>query len=365
MEKLKLLLGVILTGVGAALTYHFFENGVHSFINYVWYDTFNTDENRWIVIPLMVFFSFLFFGLQHWLDRSSEQAEEHGLGNMPHPTVGNYLKVLLIGFFSLVAGATLGPEAILVPACMILGGLMGSLLFTDNKQLTQALAAAGLMALFTAFFDSFYVGVASLLLVLSQSKTKFKPILLVIAIIAAGAAKITLNLVDGQAYTQMPAYSWHLNVTTLVFGITLIGGGFVAVRLVSLAHNAMMNVRLQIQKTSWVTNAAIASAVLAMLYLIGGPLVEFTGNKSIVPMLDQASSLGAAGLLGILLVKILTIAWSKAIGYRGGMIFPTIFLAAVMSAIVQLYVTDFNLIYGIIAVLIGAFIANKNTRILV
>jgi hypothetical protein len=81
-------------------------------------------------------------------------------------------------------------------------------------------------------------------------------------------------------------------------------------------------------------------------------------------MFEQAPSLGLLGLLWIIAIKILAICWSKAIGYRGGMIFPTIFVAAVMVAIVQLYAHDFNFIYGLVAVIAGALVANRRTHVL-
>ncbi|MFO0920217.1 MAG: chloride channel protein [Candidatus Saccharimonadales bacterium] len=366
MKALRLALAIIFVGFGVALTYHLFENAVHGFIDFVWYDTFNTDQNRWIIIPLVITFSFMFFGLQHWLDAKSENAEEHGLGEMPDPTIANFLKVLMIGFFSLVAGATLGPEAILVPSCMILGAYVGKKMFRKQKQIVQLLSAAGIIALFTAFFNSFTVGVLSLFLVLAQTKVKFKPILLVTAVLAAGSASIALNFLDSDAYVQLPSYNWMLNLNTVIFCFVLILAGFLCVQLVCYAHDLTDKVTSKpLKKHTWIMRSIVASVGLIFLYLIGGPLVEFTGNKSIAPMFEQASSLGLVGLVWILIVKIIVIAWSKAIGYRGGMIFPTIFLATVLVAITQLYVNDLNGIYGVIAVIVGAFVANRKTRILV
>lgn len=366
MKALKLLLAIILVGFGVALTYHIFENAVHNFIDFVWYDTFNTDQNRLIIIPLVLTFSFMFFGLQHWLDVKAENTEDHGLGSMPGPTVTNFLKVLMIGFFSLVAGATLGPEAILVPSCMIFGAYVGKKMFRKQKQIVQLLSAAGVMALFTAFFNSFAIGVLSLFLVLAQSKAKFKPILLVAAVLAAGSTKVALNFLDSDDYVQLPDYNWVPNLSTMVVCMVLVVAGFLSIQLVSAVHDLADNVTSKpLKRHSWIVHAIVASVGLTCLYLIGGPLVEFTGNKSIVPMFEQASSLGLIGLVWILIVKSIAIAWSKALGYRGGMIFPTIFLASVLVAITKLYVSDLNGIYGIIAVVVGAFIANRKTRILV
>ena len=96
-----------------ALIYFYFEAAVHQGIELVWTDWLNTETRRWLVVPLCVVMSLIFFGVQHYLDPNSEKKESHGLGAMPGPTPANFAKVLFIGFLSLVAGASLGPEAIL------------------------------------------------------------------------------------------------------------------------------------------------------------------------------------------------------------------------------------------------------------
>jgi hypothetical protein len=42
-----------------------------------------------------------------------------------------------------------------------------------------------------------------------------------------------------------------------------------------------------------------------------------------------------------------------------------LFLAVALVGIVQLYIEDFNVVYGFIAVLIGAFVVDSNTHVLV
>lgn len=365
MKKLMLLVGVLLVGAGSALTYHLFETVVHGSIDFIWYDTFDTDTNRILVLSLTLFFSLIFFGLQHWLDPKSEGEEEQGLGDMPKPVFSNYAKVLLIGFFSLLAGAALGPEAILVPACTLLGGIVGTVAFKKDKQATGLLAAAGLIALFAAFFNSFWIGLLSLFLVLSSSKTKFKPVLLVIAALASAASVLTLKVVEAKPYIQLPGGPFNLNTQTVIGGIVLAIAGYIIVTLIAFLHSQIVKLRNSKKLKNWAVHSIVASLGLAILFLVGGSLVEFTGNKSIMPMFDEAAALGLAGLLWILLVKVVVISWSKAIGYRGGMIFPTIFLATVLVAIVQLYVSDFNVVFGVIVVLVGSFIANRKSRILV
>jgi H+/Cl- antiporter ClcA len=363
MRKPQMLLAIILVGICAALTYHVFENVVHAGINLIWIDWFNTDSHRILVIPLSLCLTLLFCGSQHLLDKESEHNQEYGLGNMPVPTIANYLKVLLLGFLSLIAGASLGPEAVLVPACMILGAYAGAKTVGD-KPAAKLLTAAAITALFTGFFHSLLVGVLSVVLVAQQAKVKLSVSLVLVAVIASTASYLTLLLVGGESYIALPEHSWALNFRTVLIGICLVAGGYLTIYCLHFINVFAKGARTILNKNGWVVNAAIASLIISALYLLGGPLIEFTGNNSIIPLFNQAGALGLWGLLGVLVTKIAAMAWSKGIGYRGGMIFPTIFLASVMVAIAQLYVHEFNLIYGLIAVLTGAFVANHKTHIL-
>lgn len=364
--KLLAILGIAITGVLSAITYTLFENGVHLAIDNVWYDWLNTDSNRYLVIPACLVIGLMFFGLQHFLDRESEDKLEHGLGNAPTPSIKNYLKILLIGLLSLLAGASLGREAILVPACMIVGGFVASKMLGNNQQLVKLMSAAGIMALFTAFFSSFVIGFLSVFLVIKQAKVKLSPILVLTAVLASACSFVTLKLVSSDSYAQLPSYDYKLNLEEIIVWLILFVGGFLVVMVMDMCYKFLVKIRSnKILKNNWVIRSLLASVTLGVLFVIGGPLVEFTGNRSIVPMFDQASSLGLAGLLGILLVKVLVISWSKAIGYRGGMIFPTIFVASVMIAIAQLYIRDVNYIYGLIFAIAGALVANKKTHVLV
>ncbi len=364
MKQLKLICGLVITGITVALTYHVFENAVHGSIDLIWNDWFNTASNRLLVVPLCVVLTFVYFGAQHFFDRSAEHKESSGLGDMPTPTIVNYLKILAIGFLSLVAGASLGPEAVLVPACMVLGAYVGKQLFKGDKELIGLLAAAGMIALFTAFFHSFLVGVLSLALVVKQANMKLKPQLVLVAALASASSWLTLKAVSGEAYIELPPYSWALNTESVLLSLALVAGGFAAIFGMDKAHAFFVQCRQSFIKQNWWLNALVAGLGLSALYLLGGALVEFTGNQSIVPLFEKAPELGLAGLVWILIIKITAISWSKAIGYRGGMIFPTIFVAATLVAIVQIYVHDYNLIYGLIAVLVGAFAANHKTHIL-
>ena len=353
-----------LVGVGAAITYFYFESAVHHSIDYIWNDLFDTEAYRALVVPVCIVITVAYFGAQHLLDSKSEQHETHGLGSVPSPTVANYLKVLAIGFLSLVAGASMGPEAILVPACIIMGSYIGSKLEKSDSNSAKLYGMAGFIGLFAAFFNSFFAGMLALLLIKKEFKSDISVRTIVFASVASASTVLTLDLLNGSALVSTPAYSWSVNPATILALVLLFLGGYLTTHALRSAHDIAERVTKLVTNREWWVKGMAAGAGLSLLYLLGGSLVQFTGNESILPMLKKSAELGFLGLLWLFIIKILAIGWSKAVGYRGGLIFPTIFAASVLVAIARLYVDDMNLIYGLLAVMIGVFYAEAKVKIL-
>jgi H+/Cl- antiporter ClcA len=365
-DKVRLLLGCILVSILVALTYFAFEAAVRNSITYIWNTVFDTQTLRYEVVPLSVIGALIFFGLQHRLDPASENHEKHGLGGEAiTPTLRNLAIILGLGFVSLVGGASLGPEAVLVPACMLIGGYVGLRFFKGHDLAAKALAGAGLMALMTAFFHSFIIGILSVFLVTGQTKSKLSPQLAVIAVLSSVTSFITLNIIDPtNRYFNFPPFNWKLALLDLTVGLVLVVAGYIATFALKEAHSGFVRFRSQARVSSWWWLAVLAGLGLSLLYLLGGPLVEFTGNQSISPLLDQAPSLGIAGVLIILVIKLLVIGWSKAMGYRGGLIFPMIFVASALAVLLQLCFHHLNFGIGLIAAMIGILLAERKAKIL-
>lgn len=361
MMQLKYLVAILFIGIGVALTYTIFETSISLAIKLVWLDLLQTDTVRWALVPLIFSLTYVYFYLQHTLDPSHDDLNQDGLGSMPAPTLVNFAKVLIVGFFSLLAGASLGPEAILVPSCMILGAYIGARVVSKNSHTATLMSGMGIVALFTAFFHSFIIGFLAILLVIKQTKSRFTIPLVVLGAVNAGVTYLILRLIDSKEAITLPAYLWGVSFSTILWSAALVAAGYVLIHLLSWLSKWFDKVYTYIYSKEWWLRAGVAAAGLSLLYLLGGPLVQFTGNDSIVPLFTQSHALGLLGITWIILIKVTAIAWSKALGYKGGLIFPTIFLAAALVACLQLYVSDFNLIYGFIAVMIGAIIANFKT----
>ncbi len=366
MKKIKLLLSCVIVGILVAVTYFVFEAVVRNSITFLWDDVFDTANMRLMVLPLCAGLSLMFFGFQHYLDPKSEKHQSHGLGGeVFDPTLKTLGIILFLGFFSLVAGASLGPEAVLVPASMVIGSYVGVKLFKKDNESVKALAAAAIMALMAAFFHSFFIGVLSVLLVSKQAKVKVTPPLMIVAVVASASSFLTLRLIDpSNAYFAFPPFSWKIVLIDTVAGAVLILLGFIATFALKYLYSSLESLRLKSTTDQWWQRALIASLGLGGLYILGGTLVEFTGNESIAPLVDQAATLGAISVAAILIVKLAVIAWSKAMGYRGGLVFPMIFVASTLVVLVQFVFKEAGFGVGLLAAMSGILIAERKAKIL-
>lgn len=364
MKRLILLVSTVLTAIIVAATYHYFESAVHYSTNLVWNTWLKTGTNRMLVVPLCIGLTLLFFGVQHLLDRKSEKEVSEGLGQVPDATILNFAKVITIGFFSLLAGASLGPEAILVPACMVIGAYIGTKLFPNQKEIIRLLSALGFVALFAAFFDSFIAGMLGLLLIGKQTKAKLTLPLILFSALASYTTVFMLNILEGSAYMEFPTHVAAPDMASVLAVVGLLVAGVGITGLLKLTHDLFERDFAFVKEGPWWGRAMLAGAGLAALYLFGGPLVQFTGNQSIAPLLQQAATLGLGGLLWIIGIKILAIAWSKALGYRGGLVFPSVFVASAAVALAQLYVSNLSFMVGLIAVMVGIIAADTKAKVL-
>ncbi len=185
------------------------------------------------------------------------------------------------------------------------------------------------------------------------------------AVVASGSTAIVLAVLDNSAYVALPGYSWSLDIKTIFILAVLGAAGYGMTYGLSAAHSASTIVASRLTSgKQWWLRGLVAAGGLSVLYWLGGSLVQFTGNESIVPLLKQSAQLGFWGLVWVLIIKAFAISWSKAAGYRGGLIFPTVFAASVIIAIAKLYVHDINLIYALIVVMAGVLAADSKAKFL-
>ncbi len=222
----------------------------------------------------------------------------------------------------------------------------------------------GFIALLAAFFDSFIAGMLGRLLVTKQVGAKLNLMFIGVAALASLTTILVLNLLESKAYAKLPPSQWHINIQGIAVLAALIIAGFAVVYAMHFFLQGITPIQTFLGGQVWWMRWLIASNDLSLLYLMGGSLVEFTGDESIMPMLHQAASLGVAGLVWVTIVKIAAISWSKGLSYRGGLVFPSVFVASTLVAIAQQFDPKFSFTLGLIAAMAGAIAANRKLKLL-
>lgn len=339
---------IIAVGIGlanAVLLVSFEFVGV-TVTNWLWNDALGTGANRWLVLPVAVILGLMFTGLAKLLKTPRVVPPESDLmsdiSSAPAtlPAIGI---VLAIGAMSLLAGGSVGPEASLMIASAAIG------MYTARKWPVgsdkQLLVLASIGALLVAFIDSIVLVLVPLIILLQQTKKEKKKLQLKpVAVIAAASAVSYLavylwDYIRAEGATQgivppLPNFALHDFVTAAALGFV---AGLLALTLNWLI-GAFWNFAKQLEGQKipgmqWVAGA-LFGLVLGILYLLGGQTVEFSGSIGANLLASEAAKFSALALVGLVITKILATAWSKGTGYRGGLVFPTIYIGVALGLLV-------------------------------
>lgn len=328
----------LVVGAADGLVFLGFEWVVNHGSDWIWNDLVDSDDVRWRVIPLAIVLSIAFSVLLRLVREPRWQpphldplgaAQPAGDDAAPPPALTALGVVLLVGAGSLLAGASLGPEAPLVAFSAGLGAWVAARTTTGPAGRMLVLASVG--ALLVAFFGSL-VAMAIPLLIVYQ-RIKRLPVPSVVAVVAAGcAAWGILWAVQGNdhGFGRIPEATVHLRdyIAAFVLGTVAVAIGLLLRRFVVELSGVTEWLH---RRLAWWLAASAFGAALGVLYLIGGESVQFSGSEGTGILIGRADEYGAWALAGIAVVKLLATSWSLASGYRGGLVFPSVFTGVAVS----------------------------------
>ncbi len=335
-----LLLVAVAIGVVDAIVFVVFEAAVDDGSDWLWNDFAGTDDTRWRVVPLAIVLSIAFSALVRLFrqprfiaprtDLAPSGSEEVGPTSLP--TIG---VIFVVGVASLLAGASLGPEASLMALSAAVGAWAAGRMKTGGDAQVFVLGSVG--ALLVAFVGSLVPLVVPVLLLARQRQLSVRAaIITTTAGLAAYGGLFVLRGGTADGYGTIPEASTHYGIHDFVAAVVL---GVIAVfvahgfkRCVALFAGITKRVDEQV---SWPISAMVYGAVLGSIYLVGGETIEFSGSNGTVTLLERSATYSAAALGGIALAKVLATAWSLSSGYRGGVVFPSIFTAVATGLFVS------------------------------
>jgi H+/Cl- antiporter ClcA len=170
-------------------------------------------------------------------------------------------------------------------------------------------------------------------------------------VVAAGAGALT-TMAFGQ-----PSLALHLAPYPGLRAIDLFSAAVIAVSAVVLgllmieifgwAHRAFGRLRAP------VVRLVVVGAVLGLLGIAGGQITLFKGLAQMSALADTVTTYTSGGLLVIVAVKMAALAASAAGGFRGGRIFPSLFIGVGLGLLAGTLVPAVPMALAVAAAVVG------------
>lgn len=262
--------------------------------------------------------------------------------------------VALVLILGLAGGVSLGPESPIIAIDVALTvWLLGRIAPGIGQQGAFMLAAAGMLG---AMFGTPVA--AALLMTELVAAAKRGGLLwdrLFGPLIAAGAATITMQLLHAQSFAlELPEYTdpalIDLGTASVVALIAAVLGLGASVALPPL-HALFRRLR---HPLLYVT---LGGLLLGLLGFIGGPLTLFKGAAETGELIADLGSYDRWQLLGLAVVKTAALVVAAAAGFRGGRIFPAVFIGAAAGLFGAALFPSMPLALAVAAGVLGAVLA--------
>ena len=239
--------------------------------------------------------------------------------------------IVVTAFISLIAGASLGPEAPLADACGGLGTWVSDKLKLDERE-TRTMGYSGLSAMLAAFITNPFGGA---LLSLESAQGGFAGLQMYFwglfpTLLASATATVTFVALSGQFFARLyefPDYLPTMKDLFLAVPLGLIGS--LAGLLFVLVFRWLARI-MEPLKRHLILRGLIGGIGMG---LIGAllPLTLFSGEEQTLQLIDNAAEIGFWMLIVLALCKLLSTSLLLATGWKGGYIFPIMFAGVALG----------------------------------
>jgi H+/Cl- antiporter ClcA len=260
--------------------------------------------------------------------------------------------LLLAAVLALGGGVSLGPENPITAANVALAcALGGRVAKRVPSTVWMGLAVGGTVG---ALFGT---PVAAALILSEAASDSTVPLWdrLFGPLVAAGAGALTTV-----AFAS-PTLALHLAPYPGLRAVDLLSGTVIAVSAVVLglmmieifgwAYKVFARLRAPVARLT------VAGVVLGLLGIAGGQITLFKGLTQMTELADTVATYTAGGLLVIVVVKIAALTVSAASGFRGGRIFPSIFIGVAAGLLAGALVPSIPQALAVAAAVLGFVVA--------
>ncbi|HUK94459.1 MAG TPA: chloride channel protein [Gaiellaceae bacterium] len=337
---LRLVLLGVLIGIPAALLASVFLAFVHDLEHWLWTDlpdAIGVSSPPWyLVIGLPVAGACVVVLARRFLPGDGGHSPLQGMGGGFVP-LANGPGIALAAIGTLSFGAVLGPEAPLIALGAVTGVAVTSFVKLGEKE-QAVVATAGSFSSISALFGGPIVGGMLMVEGGLEMGTLLIPVLLPGFVAAAVGYTIFVGLgnwgglgAQGLTVPNLPEYSGTRELDLFLGAIVGVAAALVIVLVRRLATTVQADSRFHLGMPALLLGGALSVGLLAELAdLLGANSqdVLFSGQAS-VPALAATDSTKI--LLVLLVAKAIAYAVSLGCGFRGGPVFPAIFLGIALA----------------------------------
>ncbi|MFV0633180.1 ion channel protein [Demequina sp.] len=262
--------------------------------------------------------------------------------------------VALTLILGLAGGVSLGPESPIIAIAIALA-VWFTRRFARQVTVDAALmmAAAGMLG---AMFGSPVA--AALLLTEIVSAAKRGGLLwdrLFAPVASAAAGALTAQALGVSIAMPMSADFDQLNAVQLLWAVVaaLVAAGIGIAGAWAMPHLWRLFRRFR----NPILYATLGGLILGVLGAIGGPLTLFKGADQTIDLIGMAGDLTGWHLLVLALVKMAALTVAAAAGFRGGRIFPAVFIGAAAGLAVQSLLPDLPIMVAVACGVLGTVLA--------
>ncbi len=350
------LFAVALTGALVGAIYVGFTSVVEYLQHWLWFEIGQVDVIHWHTIPIAIVGAVaLSCALKYWPQKDDVPHTIPALMASSNITWSWLVLSLIIGGLSLVAGAGLGPEIILLPVSFGVGYLLALALKLPEP---SKVGLAGILALLAAFFNA---PAAALLPLFFALINKLKTILgifqgMVVGFLAVMSSIVVLRLLnESEGYVVIDPIPFDL-YTPQIFFLTFVLSALATFLPTLFALSVSYTKKLVNNLPSGtLSRGVIAGLVVGVFYAILGPLSFFSGHDALHVLAHDAESLSNGQLLALGIGKFVIAVWSVATIYRGGVIFPQLVTAVSLGLVLISFTSVAYLLPLFVAVFVGVF----------
>ena len=269
-----------------------------------------------------------------------------GLGALP--------SLVLVAVLGFAGGVSLGPEApVIAINTALLVALVRRVWPAVSTELVVMVTAAGTIG---ALFGTPVA--AALVFTGLVGMTKGEGALwdrLFLPLLAAAAGALTMSALGSHGFSiPLPVYDDVSPVDLLSAALVAVVAAALGLAAAAVFPRLHAWFRLLRNPAVYVT---VGGVLLGLLGVIGGPLTLFKGLNEMGELVDNRAEYGVAAVAVIIVVKVLALLVSAAAGFRGGRIFPAVFVGVAIGVLANGVVPGVPLTVGIGAGVLGMVLA--------